>query len=106
MEKKSCNSFCSNSFLCGTKNYSLSKPVVNHNQKRVKASRGWEICDEVTEYLLEWTSGNGVDRSEGGNSGMCIGFIVLANGTSFNILSNKGCKTWPPEFEGNKLASL
>ena len=106
IKKKNCNFFCNDSFLRGTKNYPLSKPMVDHNQKRVKANRGWKICDEVAGYLLERTSGNGADRSEWGNGGMHVGFILLGNSAPFNVLLDKGYKTWPPELRGNKLASL
>ena len=37
---------------------------------------------------------------------MCVGFILLANGTPFNVFLDKGCKTWPLEFRGDELASL
>ena len=99
VEKEGCDSFCGDGFLCGTKNYPLSKPMVDHNQKRVKAIRRWKICDEITRDLLEWASR--VDRSEGRNGGMCVGFILLANGAPVNILVDKSCKTRPSEFRGN-----
>ena len=69
VEKEGCDSFCGDGFLCGTKNYPLSKPMVDHNQKRVKAIRRWKICDEITRDLLEWASR--VDRSKGGMVG-CV----------------------------------
>ena len=53
VEEESCNSFCTDSFFHGTKNHPLSKPMVNHDQKGAKASRGQEIHDEVAGDLLE-----------------------------------------------------
>ena len=37
VEKEGGNPFCSDHFLGGAKNYPLCKPMVDHNQKRVKA---------------------------------------------------------------------
>ena len=72
MEKEDYDSFCSNGFLCGTKNHLLSKPMVDHNQKRAEAARRWEVSDELTGDLLEQVSGNRADRSKGGEWwGMC-----------------------------------
>ena len=44
-----------------------------------------------------------MNRSERGNSGMCVGLILLTNGTTFNILTHKGSKARLPEFRGNQL---
>ena len=41
VEKEGGNSFCSDCFLGGAENYPLSKPMVDHNQKRVKTRGGW-----------------------------------------------------------------
>ena len=46
VEKESGNSFCSDHFLGGAKNYPLCKPMVDHNQERVKAKRGWQVSDK------------------------------------------------------------
>ena len=83
-----------------------TKPMVNHDQKRVEAIRKWKICDEVIGDLLEQASGNRANRSKGENSRLYVGFILLANGILVNILTDKSCKTRPPEFGGNQLASL
>ena len=42
-----------------------------------------------------------MNGSERRNSGMCIGFVLLANSTTVNIFMNKGGKAGPPEFGGN-----
>ena len=37
VKKEGGNPFCDDHFLGGAENYPLYKPMVNHNQKRVKA---------------------------------------------------------------------
>ena len=69
VEKEDGNPFCSDHLLCGAENYPLSKSMVNHNQERVKAREGWQVSDEVTRDLLEGSGDEGVDRSEGWDSG-------------------------------------
>ena len=51
VEKKGGDPFCSDCFLGGAENYLLCKPMVDHNQERVKAGgdgrsvmRSQEIC--------------------------------------------------------------
>ena len=80
--------------------------MVNHDQKRVKAAGRWKVSDEITGDLLERASGNKANGSEGENSGICIGLILLANYTPINIFADKSCKTRPPELGGNQLASF
>ena len=36
MKEQGCNPFGGDGFLCGTENYPLSKPMVNHNQERIQ----------------------------------------------------------------------
>ena len=48
MEKECGDTFGSDVFLCGTENHPLSKPMVDHNQKGIEASRNREINDKVT----------------------------------------------------------
>ena len=52
---------------------------------------------------MEGARGVGSDRGERGNSGVCVGFVLLARGTALNVLSHKLCETWPPEFGSHKL---
>ena len=106
MKEESCDSFCGDGLLCGTKNHPLSKPMVDHDQKRVEATERWEVSDEITGDLLEQASGNRANRSKGGNGGVCVGLILLANHTPINIFVDKSCKARPPEFGGNQLASF
>ena len=53
VEKECSDPFGSDVFLRGTENHPLSKPMVNHNQKRVKACRWGEVSNKVTRDLLE-----------------------------------------------------
>ena len=47
-----------------------------------------------------------MNGSEGGNSGVCVGLVLLANDTTLNIFLHKGCKTGPPELGGNQLTGF
>ena len=44
-----------------------------------------------------------MNESEGGNGGVCVGFVLLANGTTFDVFMHEGCKARPPELGGNQL---
>ena len=48
VEKECGNAFGGDVFLCGTENYPLSKPMVDHDQKGIEASRTGEVGDKVT----------------------------------------------------------
>ena len=37
---------------------------------------------------------------------MCVGLILLTNGTTFDIFMHKGSKAGPPEVGGNQLMGL
>ena len=55
---------------------------------------------------MERSSGGGANGGEGWNGGMCVGFVLLANRTSLDILAHERCKAGPPELRGDKLAGL
>ena len=103
VKEEGCDPFYSDGFLCGAENHPLSKLMVNHDQKRVKAIGRGKISDEIAGDLLEWVSGDGVNRSEGGNSRVHVGFVLLENSATINIFMNKGSEARPPEFRGNQL---
>ena len=48
------NAISSDSFLCRTENYPLTKSMVYHNQEGIKSIGGGESGDEVTRNLFEW----------------------------------------------------
>ena len=48
----------------------------------------------------------GFDQGERGDRGVCVGFVLLASCTAFNVFLHKLCETWLPEFGGYELMSL
>ena len=46
-----------NSFVTRDENHPLHKPMVNHDQNRVKTGGEWQIRDHITQDLLEWMGG-------------------------------------------------
>ena len=61
MEKEGGDSFGSDGFLSRAKNHPLSKPMVYHDQERIKARGDREIRDKITGDLLERVGGDGLD---------------------------------------------
>ena len=53
MEEEVGNSFCDNGFLGRAENHPLSKSMVDHNQRRVKASGEGKVGDKITGDLLK-----------------------------------------------------
>lgn len=98
MEEKVCDPFGGDGFLRGTENHPLSKPMVDHDQERIKAIGQGEIGDKVTGNLLKWSRARGGNGEQWGNGGMGIDLILLAGGATFNVLSDELSKSWPPEF--------
>ena len=86
VEEKEGDSFSGDSGFGRAENYPLSKPMVDHDQKCIKAKGRWQISNKVTEDLLKWLHCHKVDWSQRENSGMCIDLILLACSTSLNIL--------------------
>jgi len=72
MEEKGGNSFSGDGFLSGAENYPLSKAMVYHDQKRIKACGGGEISDQITGDLLERAGGRGFNWSERWDGGVCV----------------------------------
>ena len=62
--------------------------MVDHNQKEIEAGRDREIGDKVTRDLLERAGCKGVDGGEWWNSGMGIGFVLLAGCAAFDIFTD------------------
>ena len=61
MEKEGGDSLGSDRFLGRAKDHPLSKPMVDHDQERVKARGDREVGDEITGDLLEGARSNGFD---------------------------------------------
>ena len=55
---------------------------------------------------MERTRSIGLDWGEWWDSGVGVGFILLAYGAAFNVSVYEVGKTWPPEFSSDKLLGL
>ena len=106
VKEKGSYPFSGDRFLGGAENYPLCKAMVDYNQQGVKTGGGGEVGDEVARDLLEGARGKGFDRSEWGDSGVSVQLVLLAHDIALNVFVHKLCKTGPPEFRGNKLASF
>ena len=98
--------FCGDGFLSGAENHPLSKPMVDHDQKRVEAVGEGKVGDKITGDLLERAGGSRANGGEGRNSGMCVEFILLTNGASLNIFAHEGSEAKLPEFGGHQLVGF
>ena len=104
VEKERGDSLGSDRFLGRAKNHPLSKPMVDHDQERVKARGEGKICDKIARDLLEGAEGDGFDGGEGGDGRVCVNFVLLAKGAALNVAADEGGKSRPPEFGGDELA--
>jgi len=66
-EKESSNIGGVDGFETRDENHSLHKPMVDHDQNRVKTRREQKIRDHVTRDLLKWAGGRG--RAQGQSDG-------------------------------------
>ena len=53
VEKEGCDPFGGDGFLSRAKNYPLCKPMVYHDQERIKAHGDRKVCDKIARDLLE-----------------------------------------------------
>ena len=106
VEKECGDAFGSDVFLHGTENHPLSKPMVDHNQKGIEAGRRWKVSDKVIRDLLEGPGGGRPDGGEWWDSGMGIGFVLLAGRAALNVFTDVGGKAGPPEFGCDKLVGF
>ena len=74
VEEKRGNPFGGDGFLRRAENHPLSKPMVYHDQKTVKAVREGKVRDQITGNLLEGAGARGGDWTEQRNGGMCVCF--------------------------------
>ena len=93
-------------FLGRAKNDPLSKPMVDHDQERIEARGDREVRDKVTRDLLEGARSDRFNGRQGGCGGVRVNFVLLAQGTAFNIAADKRGESRPPEFSGDQLASF
>ena len=62
VEKKGGDSLGGDRFLSRAKNHPFSKPMIDHDQERVKARGDGEICNKIAGDLLEGARGDGFDE--------------------------------------------
>ena len=60
VEKEGCDPFGGDGFLGRAKNYPLSKPMVYHDQERIKTRGDGEIGDKIAGNLLEGAGSDGL----------------------------------------------
>jgi len=101
VEEEGGNSLGGDSFLSGAENYPLSKAMVYHNQERIEAGGGGEVGDKIARDLLERPRGRGLNWSERWDSGVRVGFVLLADAAAFNILADVRSEARPSKLSGN-----
>ena len=106
MEEKGDDPFGSDGFLGRAENHPLSKPMVYHDQERIKAGGDREVHDEITGALLEGMRCRGPYGRKRRYSGVHVGLVLLTRGTSFNVLAGISSQAGPPELSCNKLPGL
>ena len=106
VKKEGSDSFGSNGFLGRAKNYPLSKPMVYHDQKRIKARGSGEIRDKIAGDLLKRARGDGFNGRKGGYGGVRVNLVLLANGTALDVAADEGSKAGPPEVGGDQLSGF
>ena len=104
VEEERSNAFGSDVFLRGTENHPLCKPMVNHDQKGIKAGGDREVGDKIAGDLLERAGCRGANGGERWDGGMGVGLVLLAGCTACNILSDVGGQARPPELGCDELA--
>ena len=85
---------------------SLSKPMVDHDQKGIEAGGRGEVGDKVTGDLLEGAGHRGANGGERQDGRVGVGLVVLAGCTAFDILADVGGEAGPPELGCDKLSGF
>jgi len=86
-------------------NHPLCKPMVDHNQNRVKTRREQQIHDHVTQNLLKQVEGGGRDGAEPRDSRVYVNLVGLTSSTASHKLLDKGGQTGPPVVALNQMNS-
>jgi len=97
------NSSSIDSFKTRDENHPLHKPMVDHDQYRVKASGKQKICDHVTWDLLERVGDEGRNGAKPRNSQVSVDLVGLASSAASHKLANEGGKTRPPVVALNQV---
>jgi len=98
-EEQGSNAGGIDSFKTRDENHPLHKPMVDHDQNRVKTKGEREIRDHVTRDLLKWAGGGGRDGAEPRDSRVSVNLVGLASSTASHKSANKGGKTGPPVLQ-------
>ena len=97
--KKQLGNSCSvNGLLARSKNYPLSKAMVDHDHDRIKSRRGREGGDEVDRELFEGERDTGLDWEQRRCNGVSVDLVLLADGTTCDEVFYKGGEARPPEI--------
>jgi len=102
-EKQGSNAGSVDSFVTRDENHPLHKPMVNHDQNRVKTRGKWQIRDHVAGNLLEQAGGGERDRAKPRDSWVSVNLVGLASNAASHKLVNKGGKTRPPVVALNQV---
>jgi len=89
-EKQGNNTGGIDGFATRDENHPLYKPMVNHDQNRVKTGREWKIHNHVARDLLERAGGGRQDRAEPRDSWMSVNLVGLAGSAASHKSTDKG----------------
>jgi len=104
-EKEGSDAGSVNSFKTRDENHPLHKPMVDHDQNRVKTRGERKIHDHVTRDLLEQAGGGGQDGTEPRDSWVCVDLVGLASSAASHKSPDKGGKIRPPVVALNQVNS-
>ena len=96
VKKELGNSGCVNGLGARSKNYPLSKAMVDYDHDRIETRGWWQVSDEVDRELLERESGGGRYGTKGQGGGVGVDLVLLTDHTSINKMFDEGSKSWPP----------
>jgi len=102
-EKQGSDAGSVNCFVTRDENHPLHKPMVDHDQHRIKTGRQQQIRDHVARDLLERVGGGGRDGAKAQNSRVSVNLVGLASSAASHELANKSGKTRPPVVTLNQV---
>ena len=84
----------------------LVSPWSTTAKRELKLPEGGRSVMRLQETC--WNSQVAIEQIgvRGGNGGVCVGLILVANSTPVNVIADKSCKTRPPELGGSQLVSF
>jgi len=102
-EKQSGNAGGVDCFVTRDENHPLRKPMVDHDQNRVKTRRQRQIRDHVARNLLKRARGRGGNWTKPRDSGVSVNLVGLASSAASHKSVNKGGETGPPVVVLNQV---